>query len=199
MRRTSLLLVFAASGLACSGVQPAAPPVCVAAEQGPLPDPRCELDPRVADYKRDLVLTLWGYVGLRSTRLPIVVGLDARARIESVCLEEGASLDRKTRQEIERATRTLRAMRSGPACLAGTRLELAEDFADANARWRSRTPSIPRVEELCAMDQQRCVGWREPVCALFIDGRRATYPDACEACRAPGVRGYDAGPCVLGP
>jgi hypothetical protein len=199
MRRAIRLLAFAASGLGCAGTQPAAPPACAASAERPLPAPRCELDPEVADYKRDTILTLWGYVGSRSSRLPVVLELDSRARIESVCLEEGGSLDRETRQQLERAIRTLRAMRPGPACLAGTRLELAEDFADAGARWRPRTPAIPRTDELCAMGQQRCTGWREPVCALFSDGRRATYPDACEACLAAGVRGYDEGPCPIYP
>jgi hypothetical protein len=167
----------------------------VPAELPPLPDAACELDADVVDYRKDTVLTLWSYVGARSGRFPVVVALDARARIESLCLEEGVSLGRRARQQLERATRTLRGMPPGPACLAGTRLELGEDFADASRGWRRPTRPRPQVEELCSPGQQSCVGWTEPVCALKTDGDRETYPDACQACRDPAVTGYDAGTC----
>lgn len=199
IRRVLRLFAFSTLGLACAATHPPGPPSCAADDRKPPPAPRCELAAEVVEYKRDTILTLWGYVGARPSRLPVVLELDSDARIESVCIEDGAALDRASRQQLERASRTLRAMRPGPRCLAGTRLELAEDFAAARARWRPRTPAIPRTDQLCARGQQRCTGWRDAVCALFSDGRRATYPDACEACLAAGVRGYDEGPCPIGP
>jgi hypothetical protein len=192
-RAHACLVAVAASALACAG-RPPDHLVCRQPELHPPPDAACELDEEVVDFRRDTVLTLWGYVGSRPSRFPVVVELDARARIESVCLEEGASLGRRARDELERATRTLRAMPPGPACLAGRRLELGEDFADATRDSR-RGRRRPQVQELCALGQQSCVGWREPVCALRTDGSRKTYPDACEACRDPSVTGYDEGTC----
>jgi hypothetical protein len=189
-----LVAIAAAAGLAaCAGRTPGFP-VCVPAELQPLPEASCELDEEVADFRRDTVLTLWGYVGSRPSRFPVVVELDARARIASVCLEEGASLGWRAREQLERAARTLRAMPPGPACLAGRRLELAEDFADAT-RGSGRARRQPQVQELCAPGQQVCVGWRDPVCALRKDGSRKTYSDACQACRDPDVTGYDEGTC----
>jgi len=146
------------------------------------------------------VLTLWGYVGSESPRLPVVIEFDPRARVESVCVEQGASVGRRVRERLDRAIRTLRAMPPAPACLAGTRLELAEDFADASKGWRRKSYRRPEVEELCTVVEQRCLGaWREPVCALRTDGSRKTYPDACQACRDPAVTGYDAGECRILP
>jgi hypothetical protein len=143
-------------------------------------------------------MTLWSYVGPKTPRLAAVLLFDDRARVESVCLESGASLgSRAARAQLDRAIRTLRAMPPAPACLAGTRLELAEDLADANRSWRggSRTP---QVEERCSPGlQPSCAGWQEPVCALLSDGSRETYPDACQACRDPAVTGYDEGRCGL--
>ncbi len=197
MRPPAWILAIAASEIACAGVGLPALPVCPAAGLRPLPESSCELDEDVADYKRDTVLTLWSYVGSGSPRLPIVIELDGRARVESVCLEEGVSLGSRAREQLDRAIRTLRAMRPAPACLAGTRLELAEDFADASRGWRRKTRALPEVEEFCLRSQQGCVGWNEPVCALLNDGSRETYRDACQACRDPNVRGYDEGRCQL--
>ena len=86
-------------------------------------------------------------------------------------------------------------MPPAPACLAGTRLELAEDFAAASRSRGGRERRQPEVEERCFPGQQSCAGWREPVCALLSDGSRETYPDACQACRDPAVTGYDEGRC----
>ena len=200
MRAPARILAIAASGLACAGVQAPELPLCAASELRPLPDASCELDADVVDYKRDTVLTLWSYVGSESPRLPVVVEFDPRARVESVCLEQDASVGRRVREQLDRAIRTLRAMPPGPACLAGTRLELAEDFADASKGWRRKSYRRPEVEELCTLAERRCLGtWREPVCALTTDGSRKTYPDACQACRDPAVTGYDAGDCSILP
>jgi hypothetical protein len=192
-------LAIAACALACAGVHSEDAPSCVASELHPLPDASCELDADVADYKRDTVLTLWSYVGSES-RLPVVIEFDPRARVESVCLERGASVGSRARARLDRAIRTLRAMPPGPACLAGRRLELAEDFADASKGWRRPGERRPEVEEPCTLMQRRCLGAaREPVCALLTDGRRKTYPDACQACRDPAVTGYDEGTCSILP
>ena len=201
MRAPARVLAIAAAVLACAGSPRAREvPACAASELHPLPDAGCELDEAVADYKHDTVLTLWSYVGSESPRLPVVIQFDPRARVESVCLEEGTSVGSAARAKLERATRALRAMPPGPACLAGTRLELAEDFADASKGWRRKTKSRPEVEELCTLGERTCVGAsREPVCALFTDGRRKTYPDACQACRDPSVSGYDEGACQIRP
>jgi hypothetical protein len=200
MRWPARILAIAAAGLACAGVETPALPLCAAPELHALPDASCELDADVVDYKRDTVLTLWSYVGSESPRLAVVIEFDSRARVESVCVEEGASVGYRVRERLDRAIRTLRAMPPGPACLAGTRLELAEDFADASRGWRRKSYRRPEVEELCGLAQERCLGaLREPVCALLTDGRRKTYPDACEACRDPAVTGYDAGTCWILP
>jgi hypothetical protein len=194
MRPPVRILAIAAWQLACAARYPTAAPVCPA-QLRPLPAASCELDEAVADYKRDTVLTLWGYVGSQAPRLPIVIELDDRARVDSVCLEEGASVGSRVRQQLDRAIRTLRAMPPAPACLAGTRLELGEDFAEASRGWRGREHRQPRVEELCSPGLQSCAGWQDPVCALLSDGSRETYPDACQACRDPAVTGYDEGRC----
>jgi len=200
MRPPARILAIAASWFACAGVQAPELPLCVESELRPLPDASCELDADVVDYKRDTVLTLWGYVGSESPRLPVVIEFDPRARVESVCVEQGASVGRRVRGQLDRAIRTLRAMPPAPACLAGTRLELAEDFADASKGWRRKSYRRPEVEELCTVGERRCLGaWREPVCALRTDGSRKTYPDACQACRDPAVTGYDAGNCSILP
>ena len=196
MRPPARILAIAAWQLACVGPREPAAPVC-AGPLPPLPEAGCELDAEVADYKRDTVMTLWGYVGSQASKLPLVLVFDARARVASVCLEKEASVGSRQRAQLDRAIRTLRSMRAGPACLAGTRLELAEDVADASHQWRGRARHQPEVEEFCMAGQQSCAGWREPVCALLSDGSRETYPDACEACRDPAVTGYDEGRCPL--
>ncbi len=198
MRPPVRILAIAASALACAGVQAPELPVCAASELRPLPAASCELDADVVDYKRDTVLTLWSYVGSESPRLPVVIHFDPRARVESVCVEPGATVGRRAPDQLARAIRTLRAMPPAPACLAGTRLELAEDFADASKGWRRKSNRLPDVEELCTLGERRCLGsWRDPVCALRTDGSRKTYPDACQACRDPAVTGYDAGNCSI--
>jgi hypothetical protein len=196
MRLPCRILAIAASGLACAGAPAPELPACSASELRPLPDASCELDAEVVDYKRDTVLTLWSYLGAGSPRLPLVLEFDRRARVESVCVEPDASFGRGVRRQLDRAIRALRAMPPGPACLAGTRLELAEDFADASKGWRRKEGRRPEVEQLCTLGERRCLGaWREPVCALRNDGSRKTYADACQACRDPAVTGYDAGNC----
>jgi hypothetical protein len=193
MRPPATILAIAAWQLACAGPQSPAAPVCTEPPR-PLPEASCELDEAVADYKRDTVLTLWGYVGSQSSRLPIVIEFDDRARVASVCMEEGASVGSKVRKQLDRAIRTLRAMPPAPACLAGTRLELGEDLAEASRGGR-RNERRPVVEAQCLPIQPPCAGWQEPVCALLTDGSRETYPDVCQACRDPAVTGYDEGRC----
>jgi len=195
MRSVAGIVAITASGLACAGVEPVGIPLCDEGQLRPLPEASCELGEEVADYKRDTVLTVWSYVGSDSPRLPLVIGFDSRARVESVCVEEAARIARKARDRLDLAIRTLRALPPGPDCLAGRRLDLAEDFADATHEWRRKSRRRPEVEELCFPGQQRCAGWREPVCALKSDGSRKTYPDACEACRDRSVTGYDEGTC----
>ena len=200
MRAPAPVLAIAAAALACAGAPVLEVPACVASELRPLPDASCELDADVADFKRDTVLTLWSYVGSESPRLPVVIEFDPRARVASVCVEEGASVGSGVRERLDRAVRALRAMPPGPACLAGRRLELAEDFVDASKGWRRKSNRRPEVEELCTLGERRCAGpSREPVCALLTDGRRKTYPDACQACRDPNVSGYDEGTCSIRP
>ena len=96
MRPPVPILAVAAWLLACAGPPSPGAPEC-AEPLPPLPRASCELDQDVADYKHDTVLTLWSYVGSPSGRLPIVIEFDARSRVESVCVEEGASVGSKLR------------------------------------------------------------------------------------------------------
>jgi hypothetical protein len=197
MRAAAGLAAISASALACAGVEPAAVPACDPAALRPPPEASCELDAEVVDFKRDTVMTVWSYVGSDLPRLPLVLVFDARARVESVCAEGRSRGSGKARAGLERAIRALRAMPPAPRCLAGTRLDLSEDFAEATSRWRRQSWQRREPEELCLPLQQRCVGWREPVCGLRSDGSRRTYADACEACRDPSVEGYDEGVCPI--
>ena len=186
---------WAAAALACAGVEAHGLPVCSAAK--PPPDSTCELGAAVADWKRDAVLTLWGYAGSELRRLPVSIDFDADVRIEVVCLEPGASVPRPQRKNVGRGMHALESMRHAPACLAGRRLALGETWADAARGWRSKRPREREPDNRCSIRDSGCIGWNPRVCALRSDGRWTDYRDRCEACRDPSVLGYDERSCAL--
>jgi len=141
-------------------------------------------------------MTLWSYVGSGLRRLPVSIDFDDSARVEAVCLEPGASVPRPQRQNVARGMRALESMRRIPSCLAGTRLSLADEWAEQARRTRGRSQSSG-PEHRCSVRDPPCTGWNPPVCALRRDGRWVEYDDRCQACRDPYVVGWDEQLCSL--
>jgi hypothetical protein len=184
---------LAAAAFACAGVDPHGLPVCSA--EKPSPEPSCELGADVVDWKRDAVLTLWGYVGSQLRRLPVSVDFDAAARVEAVCLAPDASVPRPQRKNVARGMRALESMRRTPSCLAGRRLALGEAWAEQARGSGNRRSRDPEPEHRCSIRDPGCDSFGPPVCALRSNGRRVEFRDRCEACRDPNVVGYDDYPC----
>jgi hypothetical protein len=164
----------------------------------PPPDSECELSEGVVEWKRGAVLALWGYVGSELRRLPVAVDFDADARALGACLEPGASVPRPQRKRVARGLRAVESTPRPPACLAGRRLSLADEWVRHSRGARSRQRArAGEPENRCSIRDAGCGGFGSPVCGLRSDGRWADYGDRCQACRDPSVVGWDARPCAL--
>jgi hypothetical protein len=83
---------------------------------------------------------------------------------------------------------SLRATPPGPACLAGTTLDLSSALVTGSVRDPFRFPigmtDCPERRNL------RCINQLRHVCAYYRDGRHRSFENACEACRDEQVVGY---------
>jgi len=189
----------AAGALAAACAGPPAPelPRCAARPAKPAPEPACELSAGVLEFRQHAASTLWSYVGPTLRRLPVALDFDRAARVETACFsEEPRGVRVESRRALERSFAALRGMRRAPACLAGTRLDLAEAFAAERQRWGGgrRARAAPQIESRCIV-QTHCDALGGPVCATLSDGSFAPFRSECDACRDPGVVGYRRGPC----
>lgn len=123
-------------------------------------------------------------------RLPLRVQLDPGGRVGGVCVgSQKKPPGWNTRDRVASSLRALRAAPPAPACLAGTTVDLTRALMDLGVP--PGTPPTPIGMTWC--DELRdsvCANRMETVCAVYDDGRRRTYPNACDACRNPSVVGY---------
>jgi hypothetical protein len=194
--RRPLAWAAVALGAACAGTPAVELPRCAAQPAKPAPETACELSGEVREYRQDAASTLWGYIGPTLRTVPVALDFDRGARVETACFtEEPRGVRVESRRALERSFAALRGMRRAPACLAGTRLDLAEDFAAEKQRWRGRrVRSAPLVETRCIV-QSSCNDASGPVCATLNDGSWAPFRSECAACDDPAVIGYRRGPC----
>jgi hypothetical protein len=191
-----LACAAAALGAACAGAYALDLPRCDAQPAKPAPATECELSGDVREYRRDAAGTLWGYIGPTLRRVPVALDFDGSARVETACLTgDPPGVRGDARRGLERSFAALRGMRRAPACLAGTRLELEEDFAAEKQRWSSRrVRATPPIEVRCVV-QAGCNDFSGPVCAILSDGSYAQTRSECSACGDPAVVGFRRGPC----
>ncbi len=166
-------------------------PLCAALSPRDPPPDSCADSAAVVDYEDRLTFeilrhSLWEY----PAGVPLHVALRSDRRVGLVCVgSESARPGWSARDRVAASLGALRSLPPGPACLAGTTLDLTGELT------RRSIPAgairLPVGTRSCREFQGvRCVPQPVEVCAVFQDGRRRTYPNACEACREPSVVGY---------
>lgn len=164
-------------------------PLCAALSPRDPPPDACVDSAEVEDYQARLAYeilrhSLWEY----PNGVPLHVALRPDRRVGLVCVgSERARAGWSDRDRVAASLGALRQLPPAPACLAGTTLDLSGELTR-----RSVPPGgirLPHAMLDCReLQGQRCVP--QPVCGVFQNGRRRTYPDACEACREPALVGY---------
>lgn len=121
--------------------------------------------------------------------IPLHVDLDANRRVARVCVGNPVSrASWSDRDRVASSLDSLRATPPGPACLAGTTLDLSSALVTGSVRDPFRFPigmtDCPERRNL------RCVNQLRHVCAYYGDGRHRSFENACEACSDEQVVGY---------
>ncbi len=121
--------------------------------------------------------------------IPLHVDLDANRRVARVCVGNPVSqASWSDRDRVASSLDSLRATPPGPACLAGTTLDLSSALVTGSVRDPFRFPigmtDCPERRNL------RCINQLRHVCAYYRDGSRRSFDNACEACREEFVVGY---------
>ena len=171
-------------------------PLCRDLARRERPSASCAASSDVARYEKLLADEIlrqsdWEY----PDGVPLHVTLRPDGRVGVVCVgKETAKASWSARDRVAASLPGLRRVRPGPACLAGTTLDLTSVLA------RRRAPSggvrLPYGTVSCdEVRGRRCVHRVGEVCGVFRDGRLRTYPDACEACQHPSIVGYLEFPC----
>jgi len=160
----------------------------------------CRAEPAVAALEQELAAEIADRLKWKHpTELPLRVAFDANAVVESICFGSPSAVpDWRLRSDVARALPKLRAAGPGPACLAGSSLDLTHALVVGG-----EPPPTRRRSRIQASDLSSCTGLREvvctdqgqTVCGVFPDGTRRTYANACEACSNSFVKGYWPGAC----
>lgn len=137
----AILAVLTAT-LACATASPGDVPYCLSPSLRAETPIDCRADPEVGIYRGDLVAAIDGE--LRSEHfasLGVSAEFDPIESMPSVCIaRDPSSVPWVVRQELTRANAKLRSFRAGPACVAGTRLDLTESLAASQRK--QREPSV---------------------------------------------------------
>ncbi len=121
--------------------------------------------------------------------IPLHVELDANRRVARVCVgNAGSQASWSVRDRVASSLGPLRATPAGPACLAGTTLDLTSALVTGSVRDPFRFPI--GMSDCPEPRNRRCANQLRHVCAYYRDGRRRSFDNACEACRATHVVGY---------
>lgn len=194
MRR---IAIAAGLALACAGEQAAEQPVCSAAALRPEPAEECSATREVAVYRRRVAATLADTMRWQvAPEVPLSVELDAESRVERICLPADAPpTPWGLRRDLARSAAELRAQGPGPACVAGTRIEL--ESAGPGISVTTADPPEPALASCSGLRNQVCIEQYAPVCAVFPDGTRRTHSNACNACENSTVKGWFDGPCPI--
>lgn len=180
--------------LSCIGSHEVEVPPCSPVAQRPTPDAACGATREFADYREALTTELARALSWQIPELPTSVELDPESRVERVCAApEAASLPWKIRRRLVESTASLRSLDPGPACAAGTRIDLQASLAGLG-----RALAESRVQNLgscLSLRRSICIEQDAPVCGVFADGTYRTYRNACQACESSSIRGWMEGPC----
>jgi hypothetical protein len=166
-------------------------PLCVGDARGEAPTTECSLSQEVETYRAALAHQVlrwsqWQY----PPGLPLRVRLSEQRRVTDVCVgSPGREPSWSERDRVAASMRHLRAVPSGPTCLAGTTLELSGTLVAASIPdWAAH---LPAGMTSCARYRDgSCPSPLTTVCGVHKDGRRRTYANACAACDEERVVGF---------
>ena len=182
-------------------------PYCSRLDHARTPLTVCQRSEEVQAYEDRLAATIlqrsqWQHPG----RVPVRVELTEARTVGTVCMGRAeAPPSWSARDRVAASLDDLRSLPAGPECLAGTTLDLTPRLVEMATG--SPLDGDFRMVRACSDFDHRlpdgnpmppgwaCAGEREPVCAVYRDGSRRTFPTYCDACRARGVDGFVTGVC----
>ena len=198
--RSALRVSITAMVTACAGAENFPIPRCLPTEALPLASADCAATPEVTRYREDLAHTLLNQLRWEhSESLPLRAEVDASGSVDTVCVAgDVTSLGWSVRRQIARSNSALQATPPGPACVAGTSLDLTDALVRESRR-RARTADGAESLASCALLRASgdvCIQQHAPVCAVFPNGDRRTYSNACDACKDSFVGRFLEGACT---